>query len=132
VLAWFFAEGYTSDTVDTAAKVDHRAFTIVGGQEACDKSPMPAEFRVKPRSIYLKIGDRLYRDDLIIEAYDEDGKFISSVPIVIQILGRDDLLKGGSDRDYVEAVSTGTGRLLVGWRCPGEPVQVSVTILVTA
>ena len=131
--AWHFAEGFSSAMPDSPANIHSRAFTIYGGQEACDISPTPAEFRVRPASIKLKVGERILRSDLTIEAYDMGGNFLPSIPIVVQILGSVNLLISYSYWDYAEAVGVGKGKMLIGWRCSSEhPIQAWVEITVTA
>ena len=128
-LAWSFAEGYTSATVGAMAPTGYRAFTTITGPEACAVSPEPGEFRIKPKTIYLKVGDRLYRDQLAIEAYSGNGRFLPSVPIVIDIADADELLAGRSDWNYAEATAAGSATLVAGWLCGS--VRGSAKIVIT-
>jgi len=126
------AEGFSSPTVDSPAKLYYRAFTIYTGQEACDKSPKVATLRIRVPSQTLIVGDKLqayYRDsteesDLIIEAYDSTGNFLPSVPISAEAysIGRTDNYDPGiiyinSSMDYWEARRPGRFVVTARWNC---------------
>jgi hypothetical protein len=128
-IAWSFAEGYTSATVDAVAPTGYRAFTTITGPEACDISPEPGGFRIKPDTIELKVGDRLYRDKLVIEAYSRNGEFLPTVPIVIDIVDTDEVLAGRSEWNYAKATKPGSATLLISWLCGSVrgPTKIVIT-----
>jgi hypothetical protein len=136
-----FGEGYSSAEPGGTAAIHFRVFTIYTGQEACEKSPVPTELRILPNPLRLNVGDRIHRtngdehaSELVIEAYDKDGLFLPSVPIVVNLIDVQSVVVSRSDWDYFEAIRAGEDELVVGWACPGpdgSPVEVRIRILVT-
>lgn len=122
-----FGEGYSSATPNAPARIHYRAFTIYTAEEACAKSPTPARLTILPARLSLRIGDRLYRhegNELIIEAYDETGRFLSAVPILVDVFAEEGVVTGRSDWDYLEATAEGEGELRVRWGCPSDtPIE---------
>lgn len=140
--AGIFGEGFSSAEPGTPSAVYYRAFTIYTRQEACEKSIRPVELRISPDPIYMKIGDRVHHSglngrpsDLVIQAYDAQGSFLPSLPIVVDVIGKDHVTDSRSDWDYFEAVAEGEDELRASWACAtsgGQPVEARVRILVTA
>lgn len=136
-----FGEGYSSAAPGGPAAIHFRAFTIYTGQEACAKSPKPAELRIVPNPLQLQVGDRIHRSngdahvsELVIEAYDEDGSFLPSVPIIVNRIDVQSALASRSDWDYLEAIRAGEDELVVYWACPapdGSAVEARIRIFVT-
>jgi hypothetical protein len=136
-----FGQGYSSAQPGDPAAIYFRAFTIYAGQEACEQSPVPAEFRILPDPLQLKVGDRIHRtnfdehtSELVIEAYDKDGLFLPAVPIHVDLVDVQSVVESRSDWDYFEAVRAGEDELVVSWACAapdGSPLEERVRILVT-
>lgn len=123
------------------AEIQFRAFTIYTGAEECKKSRQPAELRVHPDLLRLKVGDRVHRtnvnrhkSELVIEAYSEDGEFLSAIPIFVSTIDNSNVTRSRSDWDYLEAIKAGEADLVVGWACSspgGKPVRTHVHVIVT-
>lgn len=136
-----FGEGWSSENQGDPASIHYRAFTIYTGEEACEKSGRLAELRAPPSAILLRVGDRLYRSEssnasaeLAVDAYDSEGRFLSRVPIVVNLIDPSELMSGRSDWDYIEATKPGEALLKFSWLCPtedGQPISVERPILVT-
>ena len=129
-LAGEFGEGFSSMVPGGHSDISFRAFTIYTLQEACEKSAVPAELRVLPNPLVLKVGDRIHRSnaspsqgELIIEAYGEDGEFIPAVPVIVSTMDVQGVTAARSDWDYFEAIRTGEDDIVVAWPCtqPDEP-----------
>ena len=137
-----FGEGYSSTEPGGPSAIYFRAFTIYKGKEACEKSPLPVEFRIFPNPLRMKVGDRIHRSnvhdnpsELVIEAYDKDGVFLPAVPIVVDTIDAQHVTGSRSDWDYFEAIREGEAELVVGWACAtpdGVPVEKRLRILVTS
>jgi len=129
-MAGQFGEGFSSMVPGGQSDISFRAFTIYTLQEACEKSAVPAELRVLPNPLVLKVGDRIHRSnaspsqgELIIEAYGEDGEFIPAVPVIVSTMDVQGVTAARSDWDYFEAIRTGEDDIVVAWPCtqPDEP-----------
>lgn len=141
-LAGHFGEGYSSAEKGAPSDIYYRAFTIYTQQEACAISARPAELRVFPSPLILKVGDRIHRTnvemnpgDLIVEAYAEDGEFLPAVPIIVYTIDRQNVVSARSDWDYLEAMREGEDELVVAWACgsaDGPPLEARVRLVVTA
>jgi len=137
-----FGEGYSSVEPGGPSSISFRAFTIITGREACEKSPRPAELRIFPNPLRMRVGDRIHRSnvdehpsELVIEAYDDRGAFLPAVPIAVSTIDAQRVTGSRSDWDYFEALGEGEAELVVFWPCttPGGPnVEARVRILVTA
>jgi hypothetical protein len=136
-----FGEGYSSARPGGPAAIYFRAFTIYTAQEACAKSPVPAEFRILPDPLELNVGDRIHRtnghehaSELVIEAYDQDGTFLPSIPIIVNLIDVQKVVASRSDWDYLEAIRAGEDELTVHWACPApddSSVEKRIRIFVT-
>ena len=129
-LAGAFGEGFSSKQPGAPSDIGARAFTIYTLQEACEESAIPAEIRVLPEPLVLKVGERLHRSntspaqsELIIEAYGEDGEFLPAVPVIVSTLDMQNVTESKSNWNYLEATRTGEDSIVVAWPCtpPGEP-----------
>lgn len=137
-----FAEGYSSAEPGAPSEVYHRAFTIYSLKEACGESLRPGTFRISPDPIHMRVGDRVHHSspqgrpsDLVIEAFDAQGGFLPSLPIIVDVTGRDGVVASRSDWEYFEAARAGEDELRVTWACAtqdGEPGEASVRILITS
>lgn len=137
-----FGEGYSSAVPGGPAAIHFRAFTIYTGQEACAKSPVPAELRIVPNPLQLNVGDRIHRSnghehvsELVVEAYDRDGVFLPSVPIIVNLIDVQSVVASRSDWDYFEAIRAGEDELVVYWACPApdtSSVEKRIRIVVTS
>jgi hypothetical protein len=115
-----FAEGTSSSEPGAPAQVFYRAFTIYASQEACAQSPIPRSLSVRLTHAQLTVGTRVHRDsasELIVEAYDETGKFLPSVPIVVSVLADNSVIGSRGDWDYFEALGPGEAEVRVAWLC---------------
>ena len=140
--AGIFGEGYSSAEVGTPSPIYFRAFTIYTGQEACEHSLRPVEFKILPNPLRLTIGDRVHHtgldgrpSDLVIEAYDAEGAFLPSVPVTVAVISKDNVTDSRSNWDYMEAVRDGQDELRVVWACTaadGRTVETRIPILVTS
>jgi len=141
VAADIFGEGYSSSEPGGPSAIFFRAFTLYTGQEVCDRSPLPAELKIFPNPLRMKVGDRIHRSnvdehpsELVIEAFDKDGAFLSGVPIIVNTVGVQNVIETRSDWDYFEAIQEGEDELVVSWACAtagGVPVEGRVRIVVT-
>jgi len=119
-----FAEGYSSPEPGSSSKIYFRAFTIYTAQDACDKSPKPSDLRISPNPFRMRVGDRIHHSglnvrpsDFVIEAYDEHGMFLPSVPIIVNIIDTNNVTASRSDWDYFEAINEGEAKLTASWLC---------------
>ena len=115
-----FAEGTSSAELGVPAQIFYRAYTIYTLQEACDRSAVPASLSVRLTHRKVSVGTRVHRDsgsELIVEAYDEGGKFLPSVPIVVAVLADPGVIGSRSDWDYFEALTPGEAEVRVSWIC---------------
>lgn len=134
--AWPFGEGYTSPSKGAPSEIYFRSFSLGNWKGICDKSFVPAEFRVEPTTLSLLVGGRLHRDgktEIIIEAYHSAGVFVPHVPLIVTVLDAGDIIGTRSDWDYVEAIRVGKAELRIAWACGGrdEHVEVSVPVVVS-
>lgn len=129
-LAGVFAEGFSSKVAAGPSDIGLRAFTIFTLQEACERSAVPAELRILPNPLVLKIGDRIHRSNasanqsgLIIEAYGHDGEFLPAVPVIVSTMDVQGITESRSDWNFLEAVRVGEDDIVVAWPCtqPDEP-----------
>lgn len=135
-----FGEGWSSENQGESASIYYRAFTIYTGEEACEESGRPVELRVPPSPIWLRVSERLYRSEssdasaeLVVDAYDSEGRFLSRVPIIVNVIDPSGLMIGRSDWDYIEATKPGEALLRFSWLCStadGEPISAERTIVV--
>jgi hypothetical protein len=107
-----FGEGYTSAEPGGPATIRFREFTIYTAQEACETSPLPTELRILPNPLRLKVADRIHRtngdehaSELVIEAYDKDGLFLPSVPIVVNLIDVESVVVSRSPLKHAYAFS---------------------------
>ncbi len=129
------AEGYSSPSLGSPAKLSYRAFTIYTGQEACEKTPEVASLRIRLNRQMLRVGDKLQayylndaeESDLIIEAFDLAGNFIPSVPISAEAfsIGRTanydpGIIYMNSSMNFWEARKPGHFAVTTRWYC-GAP-----------
>jgi len=136
-----FGEGWSSESPGAPASIYYRAFTIYTGAEACEKSGRLAELRTPPSPIVLSVGERLYRSEgsdasaeLAVNAYDSEGRFLSRVPVVVDLIDPSELMVGRSDWNYIEATKPGEAVLRFSWLCPtedGEPISAERAIVVS-
>ncbi len=125
-------EGYSSSAPSMPATIYQRAFTLHTSQKACEKSPEIESIKLFLPSYTMYIGERLHTtdlnnsiaSDLIIEAYDSAGNFVSGVPVYITAYstGRTSdfdpgiLYRDGS-MEYWVAKKLGKFELFVRWLC---------------
>jgi hypothetical protein len=141
-LAGIFGEGFSSSLLGGPPAIRYRAFTIYTAQEACAESALPAEFRVRPNPLRMRLGDRVHRtnvernpSELIIEAYGEDGEFLPAVPIIVSTVDVQNVTVSRSDWDYFEAVRDGEDELVIAWACRtpnGVQLEARVSIIVAS
>lgn len=74
-------QGYSSAEPGAQISAGQRAFTIYTHQEACDRTAYPS--RIIARPLELEVGDKFRLSDPVVEAFDEDGNFLPSVPLEI-------------------------------------------------
>ncbi|MFT4861895.1 MAG: hypothetical protein ACI95C_001107 [Pseudohongiellaceae bacterium] len=87
------AEGYSSSEISIPANIYYRAFTINTRQEACEESPAVATIKLRLPNTTMAVGERLVTNlsdgsvvsDLFIAAYDVEGKFVPSVPVLVDV-----------------------------------------------
>ena len=137
-LAGVFGEGFSSAVQGGPSDISLRAFTIYTLQEACEESAVPAELRIQPDPLALKVGDRIHRanvdpdqSELIIEA----GEFLPAVPVVVSIIDLVGVTQSRSDWSYFEAIRVGEDVIVVAWPCtqPGEPwLEARVRLVVAS
>ena len=137
-----FGEGHSSPAPGAPSEISFRAFTIYTLQDACKESAAPAQLKVLPNPITLRVGERIHRtnvgehwSEVIVEAYGASGRFLPAVPIIVSTLDPSGVIGDRSDRDYFEAIAEGEAELVVGWACapPGTaPVRASVRIVVAS
>lgn len=134
-VAAFCDEGYSSATLSSFANVYSRAFTIYTHVEACGKAPEVSEIEINYPKEIIKVGDRIQANssddsivsDFIINAFDEDGNFLPSVPIFVYVNLPVSTLDSGpeviyrdSSINYWEARKTGEFSIEVVWACQSD------------
>lgn len=135
--AAIFGEGFSSPTPNAPADIRFRAFTIYSLESACEASAAVERLNIMPNPLFLAIGDRVHRSNesvIVIEAYDENGEFLPSVPLVINLFDDQNTTTSRSDWDYFEAVREGEARLFTFWACAKQStqgVEASARIVVT-
>lgn len=137
-----FAQGYSSASLGDPAKIYYRAFTLHNLEPACSKTAPVSNLVVSHPKTRFTVGDRIYRNDpnslketeMVIEAFDETGNFVPSVPIDVQLIARDvtgaynsTVFHGYSDMNYTEAVMPGEFDIIVSWACSQHKNADSVT-----
>jgi hypothetical protein len=131
-----YGEGYSAPAPGVDAEIYWRSFSVGDMAEICGVSPVPSEFRARP--LTLRIGERLHRtakSGVIIEAYDSRSGFLPHVPIRINLIDPDDVVRSGfwEDGDYLRAEREGVAELRVSWACGASdrpPVQFPIPIMV--
>lgn len=118
--AFMFAEGHSSAKPGASAALSYREFTIYLAEEACAHSPVPSRIEVRLARSSLSIGERIHRtssSELIVEAYDEEGRFLPEIPILVDVDAPLDVAGSRADWDYLEARGAGEAKVVVTWLC---------------
>lgn len=142
----FCDEGYSSAEPSSAANIYSRTFTIYTHKDACDKSPVVSEIRIKYPKEIIEVGNRIHANspddsivsDFIIKAFNAEGNFLPSVPIYVDVNLQDSTLDfdpGIIYRDatmnYWEARKPGMFVIRARWACPSyaqSDIQDTITI----
>jgi len=140
--ASIFGEGFTSEAPGSPSDIRLRVFTIYTREESCERSPVVDHFKIIPSPLYLEIGDRIHRtnvnewsSEIVVEAYDENDRFLPSVPIFVSLIDEDGIATLRSDWDYFEATHEGEAILTITWACPNqdnEPIEANSPIVVVS
>lgn len=140
---WHLSEAYTADAQGLPVALHSRLFSLGVMPEICDKSPVPSKF-VPRDPIRLRVGQHIERigqvsenrqDEIVVDAYDENGSFLPHVPIRVTVTDPQGIIGYRSDGDYVEAVAPGEASFDVTWACESDResrVQSRIRVLVTA
>lgn len=115
--SWDLAEGYSAKEEGAPATLSKSEFTSNTAQEACDLAAIPSSLKISLPNTNPRPGDRIYFEDIIIEAYDENGYFLAELPILVKVLSQPDMLMARSDWDYVEVSTSGYATLMVHFYC---------------
>jgi hypothetical protein len=115
--SWTIAESFSPEGHSLPASLENHFFTVDSLNEACENSRIPAFLDISLGSLRPVIGDRIYFEDIIIEAFDENSEFLSTLPIHVSALSQDGMLKAHQDWDYVEVSSFGHAMLIVNFYC---------------
>lgn len=129
--AFTFAEGYSSAAKGASARLYYRSFTIYTGEDACAHSAVPASFTIHADPLDLRVGGRIHRNgesELVIEAYDAEGTFLPSVPVVVNVVADSNVIESRADQDYFEALAAGEGQVTVSWFCGDVSASISVAV----
>ena len=130
--SWVMAEGFSAEEQGFPALLGNGIFSSDSGQEACANSLIPASIEVSLVNPNLVIGERLYFEDIIIEAFNEDGEFLPFLPVIIAAISQDGMLAFQPNWEYVQVSSFGYATLMASFYC-GRLAQVvgDFTLLVT-
>ena len=115
-----FGEGYSSATQTTPAEIHYRMLSLGNWQQICDASALPDRLSLKPDPLRLNIGERIHRSgaaELVIEAYDAQGRFVPRVPILLVLIDPQDITTSRSDWDFFEAKQPGEAWIGVRSAC---------------
>ena len=132
--SWDLALGYS------ASRRGDSAFLIMGSvnpeeqEQECSQAPTPASLEIRLSNPDLSPGDRVYLEDFIIEAFDENGDLIPEVPILVYVLSQEGMLEANPNRNYVEVFSYGHADFFAEYYCsesfsrPGIGASFSVMV----
>ncbi len=123
-------EGFSSGERGSAASLANRAFTIYTAEDACASSMIPAGFQVNLFNASLQPGDRIYFEDIIVDAFDDFDQFLPRIPIQIVVMAEAGKLRSRSDWDYVEVEDAGPITLLAQFYCD-ERGEIAGQLLIT-
>lgn len=115
--SWHMAEGFSAEERSSLASLENRIFTAESALEACANSSIPASLKISLVNDSLVIGDKLNFEDILVEAFDESGDFLPSVPVIVSTLSQDGMLSAHPDWEYVEVFSYGFATLMVSTYC---------------
>ena len=133
--SWDLASGYSANEQGQAASLFKGSFDPEAKEQECSQATKPSSLEIRLSNPDLSVGDRIYLDDFIIEAFDDNGNLIPEVPILVYVLSQDGMLETDSNWDYVEIFSYGHADFFAEYYCresPGMPgVSSSFTLIVT-
>lgn len=121
VTGWHMAEGFSAEERSSLASLRNRFFTAESALEACDDSSIPASLEISLVNASLVIGDKLNFEDILVEAFDENGDFLPAAPVIVSALAQDGMLSAHPDWEYVEVSSYGYATLMVHSYCKQSP-----------
>ncbi|WP_152025262.1 hypothetical protein [Congregibacter litoralis] len=123
------AEGYSASVVDGSIETGFRMFTIYSLEKACSQPHMPVSLVAK--DLELDVGDTFTLSKLLVNALDDNGEFIPSVPIVItgevdsNVIYHDPAF----DQESYVARHAGSVSFAVVYLCPSaQPVKTEFRI----
>lgn len=128
--SWDLAEGYSAKELGAPATLGKEAFTIDTAQDACDLAAIPSSLKISLPNTTPRLGDKIYLEDISIEAYDENENFLPELPVLVKVLSQPDMLMARSDWDYVEVYAIGYATFMVHFYC-SEFVEVIGDLLIT-
>lgn len=113
------ATGFSAYAQGEAALVASGLFeTDPDVEEAvCADTSIPAAFEISLRYPDPVIGDRIYFEDIVVEAFDEYRSFVPGVPIILYELSPDDMLLSSPGWEYVEVAAHGFASFVVHAYC---------------
>lgn len=141
-------EGFSSAEPSIPANIYYRAFTIITLQEECEKSPEVSKITLRLANTTIEVGDRVHSNspddstvsDLVIEAFDDEGNFLPSVPVHVgagsqgRTIDYDPgVIYKDASMEYWEARKPGKFDIGAIWACSSNPQKVvgdTVTIQV--
>lgn len=99
--------------------------------DVCDSPVKAAAIRVRLLHPRPDIGERIYFDDFMVEAFDDEGAFLPELAIVVVLLSQPDALLVNANWDYIEVGKPGLSSLMVFPYCQeGADVAGSVQLTV--
>ncbi len=104
-------EGYSSAMEGWAARLGPNPFTEEAAFAACAIAPTPTSLEIDIIEPNLHSEDRIYFNDIIVDAYDEAGNFLMDVPVKIRLLTEEGVLSFESSLGYIEAMGLGNAAL---------------------
>jgi hypothetical protein len=95
--------------------------------QECGQAPTPSSLEIRLSNPDLRPGDRIYLEDFIIEAFDENGDFIPEVPILVYVLSQGGMLEADPNWNYVEVSSYGHADFFAENYCSDSSFGLGVT-----
>jgi hypothetical protein len=125
------AMGYSSGQQGNSASLLKSAYVPEVKEEECSQSPTPSSLEISLSNPDLIPGDRIYLDDFIIEAFDENGNFLPEVPVLVWAMAQEGMLESNSNSDYVEIYSYGSATFAADWYCSEGTPPVTESFILT-
>ncbi len=118
VHGWDWAEGYSAeqwDGVSTLWPLGGGATSELSCVGVADLSAIAVELG----NTTVESGDRIYLEDFLIVAIDDEENLLPEVPVKITVMAQDGMLLSDPQWNYVEINSFGYATFMVQSACPG-------------